>query len=89
MLRDILNMLEEVSLSLPRFRTYENTLPMNEALETSLLAAYTEMTCFCARTINFFRRNPHGKLPAVAEDIFALLLNRLSCASTEVMGRFR
>ena len=61
MLRDILNMLEELSLSLPRFKAYENTLPMNEAFESSLLAAYTEMTCFCARTINFFRKYPHCK----------------------------
>ena len=59
MIRDILNMLEELSMSLPRFRSYENILPMNEALESSFLAAYTEMTCFCARTINFFRHNPH------------------------------
>ena len=63
MIRDILNMLEELGMSLPRFRTYESTLPMNEALESSLLAAYTEMTCFCARTINFFRSNPHCELP--------------------------
>ena len=58
-MRDVLNMLEELSLSLPRFRAYEKTLPMDEALETSLLDVYTEMTCFCARTINFFRSNPH------------------------------
>ncbi|KAI9811064.1 MAG: hypothetical protein M1827_005646 [Pycnora praestabilis] len=62
MLPDVLNMLEELSMSLPRFRAYENTLPMNDALETSLLASYTEMTCFCARTINFFRSNPHHVL---------------------------
>ncbi len=61
MIRDILNMLEELSMSLPRFRSHENTLPMNEALESSLLAAYTEMTYFCARTLNFFRSNPHCK----------------------------
>lgn len=61
-LKDILNMLEELSMSLPRFKAYENTLPMNEAFETALLAAYSEMTCFCARTINFFRKNPHCKL---------------------------
>ena len=61
MLRDILNMLEELSMSLPKFKAYENTLPMNEEFETALLAVYTEMTCFCARTINFFRSKPHGK----------------------------
>jgi hypothetical protein len=34
-------------------------MTMNEALESSLLAAYTEMTYFCARTINFCRSNLH------------------------------
>lgn len=63
MLRDVLNMLEELSMSLPRFRAYENTLPMDDALESALLSAYTEMTCFCARTINFFRSHPHCELP--------------------------
>ena len=71
MIRDILNMLEELSMSLPRFRSYENTLPMNEALESSLLAAYTEMTCFCARTINFFRSNPHCEPPNSLESLTA------------------
>lgn len=66
MIRDILNMLEELSMSLPRFRSCENTLPMNEALQSSLLAAYTEMTCFWARTINFFRSSPHCEPPTVS-----------------------
>ena len=65
MLRDVLSMLEELSMSLPRFRAYEKTLPMNEGLESALVAAYTEMTCFCARTINFFRNNPQCKFLAV------------------------
>ncbi len=64
-LRGVLDMLEELSLSLPRFRAYEQTLPMDEGLESSLLDVYTEMTCFCARTINFFRSNPHRSLPFV------------------------
>ena len=58
---DLLNMLDEMSLSLPRFRSYEETLPMNEALESVLVDVYTEMICFCARTINFFRKNPHRR----------------------------
>ena len=66
MLRDVLNMLEDLSLSLPRFRAYENTLPMNDTFESALLAIYTEMACFCARTINFFRNNPHRE-PLVRE----------------------
>ncbi|KAH0544775.1 hypothetical protein FGG08_001142 [Glutinoglossum americanum] len=59
-LSDVLDMLEEISWSLPRFTTYEQTLPMDESFESSLVAAYTEMTCFCARTINFFRSHPHS-----------------------------
>jgi hypothetical protein len=52
-------MLDELSLSLPRFRSYEENLPMTKALESALLDVYTEVTYFCARTINFFRSNPH------------------------------
>lgn len=44
-------MLDELSRSLPRFRSYEENLPMNKALERALLDVYTEMICFCARTI--------------------------------------
>lgn len=55
-------MLDEMSLSLPRFRSYEETLPMDDGLESALIEVYTEMTCFCARTINFFRMNPHRPL---------------------------
>ncbi|PMD28644.1 hypothetical protein NA56DRAFT_19787 [Hyaloscypha hepaticicola] len=55
-------MLDELSLSLPRFRSYEENLPMDDALESALIEVYTEMTCFCARTINFFRSNPHRPL---------------------------
>lgn len=40
-LKDMLNMLEELGMSLPRFKAYEKTLPMDEAFESSLLAAYT------------------------------------------------
>jgi hypothetical protein len=52
-------MLEELSLTLPRFKTYENTLPMNRALEAALLDVYTEVICFYARAIHFFRAHPH------------------------------
>ena len=57
---DILDMLEELTLSLPKFKAYERNLPLTPPLESALLSAYTEMLCFCARTINFFRSNPHG-----------------------------
>ena len=56
---DVLDMLNELSLALPRFRSYEDTLPMNKALESSLIDVYAELLCFCARTIHFFRQNAH------------------------------
>ena len=59
--RDILDMLDELSLSLPRFRVYEETLPMNKDLETALVDVYSEMICFYARTIRYFEKNPHGR----------------------------
>ncbi|KAJ9669237.1 hypothetical protein H2201_000589 [Coniosporium apollinis] len=58
-LQDVLDMLEELSLTLPRFKTYEKTLPMGKALETALLDVYTEVICFYARAIHFFRAHPH------------------------------
>ncbi|RYC57267.1 hypothetical protein CHU98_g8943 [Xylaria longipes] len=58
-LNDILDMLEELSLTLPRFRVYEDTLPMNRQLETALVDVYTEVICFYARAIHFFRDHPH------------------------------
>ena len=57
----ILAMLDEISLSLPRFRTYEETLPMNHNLESALIDVYAEMICVYARTIKFFRHHPHSK----------------------------
>ncbi|PGH05348.1 hypothetical protein AJ79_06817 [Helicocarpus griseus UAMH5409] len=61
-LNDILDMLEEISSSLPRFTTYEKTLPIDDAFESALIEAYTEIICFCARAINFFRAHPHHPL---------------------------
>ncbi|KAG9248058.1 hypothetical protein BJ878DRAFT_532187 [Calycina marina] len=58
-LQNILDMLEELSLTLPRFRAYEAVLPMNRALEAALVDVYTEVICFYARTIHFFRTHPH------------------------------
>jgi hypothetical protein len=58
-LDDVLDMLDELGLSLPRFRSYEENLPMTKVLESALLEVYTEVTRFCARTINFLRSNPH------------------------------
>jgi hypothetical protein len=59
--REVLDMFEELSMTLPRFRIYEQTLPMDKALETALLDVYTEIICFYARTIHFFQKtNPHA-----------------------------
>ena len=61
-LQDIVDVLEELSLTLPRFRHYERTLPLDETFETALVDVYTEVICFYARAIHFYRTNPHGVL---------------------------
>lgn len=61
-LREVVDMLEELSLTLPRFRYYEKSLPIDEAFETALVDVYTEVICFYARTIHFYRSNPHDLL---------------------------
>ena len=58
-LKDVLEMLEELSLILPRFRAYETNLPLDRPLETALIDVYTEVICFYARCIHFFRTHPH------------------------------
>ncbi|KAF4984957.1 hypothetical protein FDECE_16948 [Fusarium decemcellulare] len=58
-LKDVLDMLEELSLTLPRLQVYEQTLPLNPQLQQSLLDVYCEIICFYARTIHFLRSNPH------------------------------
>ncbi|KAI0813657.1 P-loop containing nucleoside triphosphate hydrolase protein [Xylaria sp. FL0064] len=60
--RDVLDMIEELSLSLPRFRIYEQTLPLNRPLQQTLVDAYSEIICFYARIIRFLRNNPHLSL---------------------------
>ncbi len=62
-------MLDELSLSLPRFHSYEKTLPMSKTLESALVDVYTEVLCFCARTINFFRKKQHRKLDATSNRV--------------------
>lgn len=61
-LQSILDMLEELSVTLPEFRSYEDDLPMAKPLEAALLDLYTEVICFYARTIHFFKSNPHVSL---------------------------
>ncbi|PYI09529.1 TPR-like protein [Aspergillus sclerotiicarbonarius CBS 121057] len=58
-LPELLDMLEDLSRALPRFRKYEQELPMTPALETALLDTYTEIIIFCAHSIAFFRNNPN------------------------------
>jgi hypothetical protein len=58
-LKDVLEMLEELSLTLPRFKSYEDNLPMDRPLENALMEVYTEVICFYARCIHFFRTHPH------------------------------
>ncbi|KAI9658288.1 MAG: hypothetical protein M1821_002421 [Bathelium mastoideum] len=62
LVQDVLDMLEDLSLTLPRFRAYEETLPMDRGLESALLEVYTEVICFYARAIHFFRTHPHTML---------------------------
>lgn len=59
MLPEILNMLEELRRTLPRYKRYEQELPVTKALEEALSDMYTEIIIFCARTITFFRNNPN------------------------------
>ncbi|KAJ9144548.1 Tetratricopeptide repeat-containing [Pleurostoma richardsiae] len=58
-LQDVLDMLEELSLTLPRFQAYEQTLPLNRQLQHALVDVYCEIICFYARAIHFLRSNPH------------------------------
>lgn len=58
-LQDVLDMLEELSLTLPRFQVYEQTLPLSCQLQQALVDVYCEIICFYARTIHFLRDNPH------------------------------
>jgi hypothetical protein len=58
-LNKISDMLEELSLTLPRLKFYKKTMPLNLELEASLLAVYQEVICFYARTIYFFCSHKH------------------------------
>ena len=52
-------MLEELSLSLPRLRYYEESLPMDRSFENALVDLYSEIICFYARLIRHYKANPH------------------------------
>jgi hypothetical protein len=87
-LKDVLDMLEELSLTLPRLRTYETSLEMDRVLEAALVDVYTEVICFYARCIHFFRSHPHVLLRRSAwedfRDDFARTLKRIRRLSTAV-----
>ena len=51
----IIAMLEELSSTLPKFKTYEDCQFVNPSLEDALIAVYTDVICFYARCIRFFR----------------------------------
>jgi NB-ARC domain len=52
-------MLEELRCTLPRYKRFEDELPMTKVLEDALCDMYTEIIIFCARTVTFFRNNPN------------------------------
>ncbi|KAH0545465.1 hypothetical protein FGG08_000466 [Glutinoglossum americanum] len=58
-LPEVLDMLEELRRTLPRYRTYEQELRMTESLEDALSDMYAEIIVFCARAITFFQNNPN------------------------------
>ncbi|GAO19100.1 hypothetical protein UVI_02042000 [Ustilaginoidea virens] len=60
--QDVLDMLEELSLTLPRLQVYEQTLPLDRQFQQALLDVYSDIVCFYARTIHFLRSNPHPVL---------------------------
>lgn len=55
-------MLEEISIWLPKYTIYDKTQKPDNSFESGLIETYTELTCFCARTINLLRDNPHCEL---------------------------
>ena len=56
-LQDVLDLLEELSLALPRFQAYEQTLPLDRQLQQALLDGYCEIIHFYVRAIYFLRSN--------------------------------
>lgn len=83
-------MLEELSLTLPRFQVYEKTLPLDGELQRALVDVYSEIICFYARTIHFLRSNPHLVLRKNAwqtfRSDFSRTLMRIKRMSSHVEG---
>lgn len=89
-LQDVIDVLEEISLTLPRFRQYERTLPIDENFENALINVYTEVICFYARTIHFYRSHPHQILRykswSTFQGDFGKTIQRIKRLSTVVEG---
>lgn len=81
-------MLEELSLTLPRLKAYEASIEMDRALESALVDVYTEVICFYARCIHFFRQHPSVIVRRGAwedfRDDFARTLKRIRRLSASV-----
>ncbi|KAL4782963.1 hypothetical protein BJX76DRAFT_274048 [Aspergillus varians] len=58
-IQEVSDMLEELSLTLPRLKVYEKTVSMDSEMETPFLDVYQEVICFYARAIHFFRSHKH------------------------------
>ncbi|KAF2280328.1 uncharacterized protein EI97DRAFT_447867 [Westerdykella ornata] len=87
-LKEVLDMLEELSLALPSLRTHHTSLDMDRELEAALVDVYTEVICFYARCIHFFRSYPSVLMRRGAweecRDDFARTLRRLRRLSATV-----
>ena len=87
-LQQALDMLEEVSLSLPRLRRYEQTLPMDRSFENALIDLYSEIICFYARLIRHYKNNPHIAMRRAGwtmfQKDFASTVRRIKYFSTTV-----
>ena len=51
----VISMLEELGQTLPKIKAYEDSKFMNPALEAMVIDVYTEVICFYARCVRFFR----------------------------------
>lgn len=52
-------MLKDLEMTLPKYKHYEQNLPMKPELEGALCDVYTDILLFCAQAITFFRNNPN------------------------------
>ena len=52
-------MLGKLESALPRFKKYEEQLPVNDELQDALCKVYSGVIVFCGHSITFFRNNPN------------------------------